>query len=82
MEKSLRVVNTLALLGILAVLVLILVRLPQLQQKPLTLGDLMTVIHGKNAVRDRLSQVSNPAAAEALFKSPVVIVSPLNETSW
>jgi hypothetical protein len=82
MEKSLRVVNALALLGILAVLVLILVRLPQLQQKPLTLGDLMTMIHGKDAVRDRLSRASNPAAAEALLKASVVIVSPLNETSW
>lgn len=34
MEKLLRVVNTVALLGILAVLVLILVRLPQTQHFP------------------------------------------------
>jgi hypothetical protein len=82
MEKSLRVVNTLALLGILAVLVLILVRLPQLQQKPLTLGDLMTEVHSKDATLARVSQSSNPAAAAALMKASVVFVKSLDETSW
>lgn len=82
MEKLLRVVNTLALLGILAVLILIFVRLPHQQQAPLTLGEFLSAVHGKDALAVRIAASSNPSAVGSLMKASVVIIKPLDEASW